>query len=228
MRNFVLVLLLINALAFIYQRWIISPDNPIAATHIEQDYPRLTTVQLAPRPQPGDAADVTTASGDANASIDSENDAKCIKIGPITQKADADSLAATLAGRGLAAALGQTEGQVWVGHWVQVVGLNDRAAAERARGRLITAGLSDAYIVTGGEELKISLGVFRATPSADRTIRRAGELGFETRMDDRYQPGTQYWLTVTMTEGRELRLGELRGDAGQILRTEPAECPANG
>ena len=217
MRNVILMLLLVNLLAFVYQRWIIEPDNPVAATYLKQDYPRLTAVQLAARP--------VEASEDVPISV--ENEAKCIKIGPIQQKVAADSLAATLAGRGLDATLEAAEGRVWVGHWVQVVALADRAAAVAARNRLVAAGLNDAYIVSGGDELKISLGVFKSTPSADRTIKQAGDLGFSTRMDERYQPGTQYWLTVLLRDGRELRPGELRSDTGQILRTETVACPAN-
>lgn len=218
MRNVVLMLLLVNVLAFVYQRWIIQPDNPVSATHIAQDYPRLAAVQLARRsaPEPAEVANSV------------ENEAKCIKIGPIQREAAADSLAATLRGRDLAATLQAVEGRVWVGHWVQVVDLLDRSAAEAARGRLVAAGLSDAYIVSGGDELKISLGVFKSTPSADRTIARARELGFATRMDERYQPGVEYWLTVVLPDGRELRPGELRSDTGQILRTEAVACPDAG
>jgi len=218
MRNLCLVLLLVNVLAFAYQRWIIQPDNPVAATHIEQDYPRLTAVQLGPRPAPQQE----------RVAISADNGAKCIKIGPIPQKSAADSLVATLGGRDLQASLEAAEGSIWVGHWVQVVALADRAAAESARERLKAAGLSDAYIVSGGDELKISLGVFKSTPSADQTIRRARDLGFVTRMDERYQPGTQYWLTVVLPDGREFRPGELRSDTGQILRTEAVACPASG
>ncbi len=118
------------------------------------------------------------------------------------------------------------EGPIWVGHWVQVVDFKDRDAAEVAREALVRAGLRDAYIVPGADEPKLSLGVFRSADSAASTIRQARALGYTTRMDERYQPGTQYWLTVAMPDGRGFRAGELRSAGGQILRTEAVSCPA--
>lgn len=214
MRNFFMLLLLLNLLAFAYQNWILEPDNPVAATHLEQDFPRLTAVMLqrsaVAGPAPSDANDQAVA--------------KCLKIGPISRENDAKSLAAALAERGIEARPGAVEGEVWVGHWVQVVDLQDRSAAEAARGRLVGAGLADAYIVTSADDLKISLGVFRASASADQTVAAARNLGFATRVVERYQPGTEYWLDVALPEGRELRPGELRSDTGQILRTEAVTC----
>lgn len=220
MRNFFMLFLLINLMAFAYQKWIIEPDNPVAATHIAQDYPRLTAVRLQRTPafQESEARDPETE-------VD-ENAVKCIKIGPISREIDAESLVSALAERGIDALQSTAAGQVWVGHWVQVVDFDSRNAAEAARGRLVSAGLSDAYIVTTGDELKVSLGVFRSAASAEQTIAAARKLGYSTRMDERYQPGQQHWLTVTLPAGRELRPGELRSDTGQILRTEPVACAA--
>ncbi len=218
MRNLVLMIVLINLLAWIYQRWIIEPDEQVAATHVEQDYPRLTAYrQPARAPQP---ATPDESAGDKIV----ESETKCLKIGPISDESDADRLAASLRERGLDVAASSAEGQIWVGHWVQVVDQASRGAAEDARAALVRAGLRDAYILSGGDELKISLGVFKSSASADETIRRARALGYTTRMDERYQPGTQYWLRVAMPADRGFRPGELRSAGGQILRTEVVVC----
>jgi hypothetical protein len=220
MRNLFLSLVLINALAWAYQSWVIEPDRSVGALHIEQDYPRLTAVKLSRTP----VSEPTPVQVDE--SIIVEKEAICLNIGPIAGENDAMSIAEGLRNRDVQVLQTSREGQVWVGHWVQVVGLSNRVAAEAARNRLIAAGLTDAYIVSGDAAPKISLGVFRSATSADSTVSRARAQGLETRIEERYQPGTQYWLAVELPAGRSLRPGELRSDTGQILRTVSVPCDA--
>lgn len=218
MRSLCLLLLLVNALAWAFQHWVLLPDERVAATHVTQDYPRLNAMQRpaaapappAPEPEPA-AAGVS---------------ARCLRIGPIEVAASAGAIAERLGNRGITVRVAEQPARLWVGHWVQIVGLADRPAADAARGRLVAAGIADAYIVTGGDELKISLGVFKGEDSAERVMARAGELGFRTRMEERYQDGTAWWLDVRLAEGMELRQGELLGSNGSILRTEPVPCVA--
>jgi len=219
MRNLFLLLLLINLLAWSYQKWIILPDDPIDARHIEQNYPRLAAVNLSPAVAGGetDREDVANSA---------ENAGKCVKIGPIVEEKDAVSLVNSLRSRDIEVSQQSGTGQVWMGHWVQVVGFDDRAAAEQARDRLVEAGLQDAYVVSGGEELKVSLGVFKSSASSDSTVVRAQKAGFSTRIEERYRPDLVYWLTARLDEGREWQPGELRSDTGRILRTETVECAA--
>ena len=218
MRNLLLSLVLINLLAWAYQSWVIEPDRPVSALHVQQDYPRLTAVKLS-RPT---AAEPAQQQGDEQ--ISAEKAANCIEVGPIIEENDAKSIADSLRNRNLSVLQTAREGEVWVGHWVQVVGVANRVAAEAARDRLIAAGLSDAYIVSGGAELKISLGVFKSAASADSTVKQARAQGFQTRIEERYQPGTQYWLRVELPAGRGLQPGELRSNSGQILRTVAVPC----
>lgn len=221
MRNLFLLLLLVNFLAWGYQKWILLPEDPVDARHIEQNFPRLAVVSPPPAP-----AEPDIDQEDAN--ISAERDAKCIKIGPIVEENAAEALARSLRGRGIEVRQEAAAGQIWMGHWVQVVDFSDRGAAEQARDRLVAAGLQDAYVVSGGVELKVSLGVFKSSASSDSTVVRAQKLGFNTRIEERYQPGQVYWLTATLDKGRELQPGELRSDTGQILRTEAVECPEVG
>ena len=55
MRNFLLTFLLLNILVFIYQRWIIEPDDPVDALHIDQDVPGLLLADPGPREEPAAA-----------------------------------------------------------------------------------------------------------------------------------------------------------------------------
>lgn len=219
MRNFLLSVLLLNVLAFAYQRWIIEPDQPRDALAIEQDYPRLQVLQ--PSPPPAEAPSAAAAAPPAAPPVAAVF--RCLRIGPFASPDRAGEVRTVLAGQSVQVRQYAEQGQVWVGHWVQVVGQGNRAAAEAARDRLIGAGIRDAYIVSA-EPPRISLGVFRARASADRIIETATRLGFETTMAERYQPGTNYWLSARLPGDRRLDSVDLRGDSGQILRTETVPC----
>ncbi len=218
MRNLFLLLLLLNVLAWAYQSWVIEPDSPVEPLHILQDYPRLTAVQLNRNVK------VAPAAEQDNVANSVEKRLNCLNIGPIVAENDANSITERLRSRNVRVIRTAREGQIWVGHWVQVVGVSNRVAAEAARDRLIAAGLTDAYIVSGGSELKISLGVFKSAASTESTVSRARAQGFETRIEERYQPGTHYWLAVELPAGQGLQPGELRSSNGQILRTEAVPC----
>jgi hypothetical protein len=216
MRNFLLCVVLLNVLAYAYQRWIIEPDEPRQALDIEQDYPRLQVAQRA-APRPLDEV-LEAVVGNAVPEV-----FRCLRIGPFASVEAASSVRIALVDSAAQVRQSEEAGDVWVGHWVQVVGQPNRAAAEVTRDQLVAAGLRDAYIVSA-DEPRVSLGVFRSLASADRTIEQATRLGLETRMDERYQPGTNYWLDARLAPNRGLDGIDLRGDSGQILRTETVSC----
>ena len=227
MRNALLILLMLNALIFFYQKWIIEPADPVDALFIEQDVPGLMP---AKRLAVADDSD-----GEAPAEIGADGEDapsnpgyRCLQIGPFAQVADAEQVRTSLQRREATVRQVTEEGQVWVGHWVQVVDMASRAQAEQSRDVLVQGGMPDAYIVPGADDFRISLGVFRQRSSADNTVRSARLLGFQTRVDDRYQPGTNFWLRVRMPADRNLRPGEFKSDNGQILRTETIQCAGAG
>jgi cell division protein FtsN len=145
-------------------------------------------------------------------------------MGPFARNADADSVRAALQGREAVIRQSSEAGRVWVGHWVQVVGFKTRAQAEAARTRLAASGIPDAYILPDATDFPVSLGVFRARPSADRAAKQAKSLGYTTLMEERYQPGVNIWLWVRLPEGRKISPGEFKSASGQILRTESVAC----
>ena len=239
MRNALFVLILLNVLAFGYQHWVLSPEQRIDAFHLEQEVPQL---QLLSRPSPdvdeeleslntdSGAAEVATVSltGEASQPETPKLADRCLKIGPFSRIADAANVRDVLESRDMQVNQVTEEGQVWMGHWVQVIGLGDTEATEKAREKLLSGGIEDVYVLPGDPENRISLGVFRLRSSANRLVAQAGDLGLRTRIDDRYQPGSNHWLRVRMAGDRSLQAGEFKGDAGQIVRTDSFECPAEG
>ena len=220
MRNFILVLVLLNFLAFAYQSWILEPENKVDALYIEQDYPGLQVVG-------GKQAVATVVVTEAGAGAEEVAAVRCLRIGPFPREADADTVSEGLEGRGAEVRKSSEPGQVWVGHWVQVEDQGGRAAAEKARERLKSGGLPDAYILPG-DDFRISLGVFRLRSSANRALEKATTQGLKTRVDDRYQPGSNFWLSVRADGDGVVQPGEFLQDAGQILRTESIACEKAG
>jgi hypothetical protein len=230
MRNAFLMLLLLNILAFAYQTWIIEPDNPVDALYIEQDVPGLL---LAERPEPEVEVEAVPASEPAEPDESASQTAavlvyRCLRIGPFARETDADKVQLSLQRREATVRQSAEPGRVWVGHWAQVADQGSRKKAEQTRDALIAKGISDAYILPGDADHRISLGVYRKRTSANNTIEQARGLGFETRMHDRYQPGTNFWLRVRMPGDRTLQATEFKTDSGQILRTETIPCSKAG
>jgi len=219
MRNLVLLLLLLNFLAFTYQSWILEPDVKLEATYLEQDFPGLMLAEASVSPVTTLILPNVVTSGD-------KVGYRCVRVGPFPREADAVSARRAL--QSSVASVRQTteKGQVWVGHWVQVTGQGSRSGAEAARDALIAVGITDAYILPGGNDFRISLGVFRLRSSANRMMEQASRLGLDTRVDDRFQPGTNFWLQIRLSGTQTIRPSEFRTDTGQILRTETVFCSA--
>jgi hypothetical protein len=230
MRNAFLMLLLLNILAFAYQTWIIEPDNPVDALYIEQDVPGLL---LAERPEPEVEVEAVPASEPAEPDESASQTAavlvyRCLRIGPFARETDADKVQLSLQRREATVRQSAEPGRVWVGHWAQVADQGSRKKAEQTRDALIAKGISDAYILPGDADHRISLGVYRQRASADRIVKQASSLGLATLVQDRYQPGTNFWLRVRLPADQTLKPGEFKSDTGQILRTETIGCEDAG
>jgi hypothetical protein len=226
MRNFFLLVLLINLLAFIYQSWIIEPDIVVEPTYLAQDVPELFLVP----------AKVAVPSAAAEPAVDAAEQAeaddvpayRCLRVGPFPRETDADAVRMALEKREATVRQTAKEGSVWVGYWVQTAGQGSRSGAEKARDSLVKGGMPDVYILPDNEEYRISLGVFRLRGSADQVVQQARKMGFDSRVVERYQPGTNFWLLARIPGDRSLKPGDLKSVSGQILRTENLSCEDAG
>jgi hypothetical protein len=207
MRSFVLLLLLANLLVLAWQRWIVPPDAPDALALQARRSPELALAR--PAAAPGRLA------GPLN----------CARIGPFTDAATARRGAGLLADRGVAGSVEAEPVEVWLGHWVQVPGLANRAAADGARDGLVAAGLKDAYVVRADDGFKVSLGVFRDRGRADRVAQIARGAGFEVLMTDRTRDGEEFWLVAESAGIVTGDFAALAAAGDRILRSEPVACP---
>ncbi len=209
MRNLFLILLLVNLLLLGWQLWV-DPE-PSA------DISLAGSGELLAYGQQGSGA--AAGSGQAGTS------AQCVYIGPVPDAAAAQQLLGVLAERKISAQPVMREGQVWLGHWVQVQGFADKDLAEAARQRLLTAGLPDAYLMQDGAVTVISLGVFRERTRAERVREAARRAGFATVMKERIRATAEYWLVADLPSGQQVALKDLGMADDRILRAEGGPCP---
>jgi hypothetical protein len=226
MRNFFLLVLLINLLAYAYQSWIIEPDISVEPTYFAQDVPELA---LVPRPAEIQLAPEEPAAVESK-DIPAENKQayRCLRIGPFPRETDADAVRFALQKQEATVRQTAKEGRVWVGYWVQTAGQGSRSGAERARDSLVKGGMPDVYILPDNDNFRISLGVFRLRASADQVVRQVQQMGFDSRVIERYQPGTNFWLLARIPGDHSLKPGDLKSVSGQILRTENMLCEDAG
>jgi len=245
MRNFFLFLLLINILAFVYQRWILQPEESVAPDFILQDVPPLTQVertstsagvpakpQAAPEVTKQPESAVPLPAPDLSAAVPvtvTPQTAisvarKCIRVGPFTREADMGAVQQELSRRGATVSRSTENGRVWQGYWVQTAAYSSRQAAEIARKSLISSAMPDAYIIEENNEYRVSLGVFRLRASAEAAVTQAQRRGLATRMVERFQPGANYWLIASMPANGIFPAGSLPNAPGQILRSESITC----
>lgn len=218
MRNIILSLLLANLLVLAWSQWI-SPDAATDPTRFSGQPDAMPTPQLVM------FSPVRVEAPQAQSALQPVADVRrCERVGPFDSPEPAATIGQQLGRRGLTVDLAHETGDIWVGHWVQVMDMGSDGAARQAVERLVQAGLNDAYIVRSEPTIDISLGVFRGAAGADRVEKVARGVGLEPLRTDRYRTGTQHWVNVELRGDQALELTDLQLPSSQILRTETVLC----
>lgn len=222
MRALFLTLLLANLLLFGWQLWIVPPEVPAERPVRGGGEPELALVSADRRLGPAPEGAEGPASGVAAATTAAAME--CLRIGPFADGAVAEAIGQRLQAQGIAVSQSSEEGQIWVGHWVQIENVATRAEADRIVARLSAGGLPDAYVLQAAGPTAISLGVFRSRERADKVVAEARRLGFKPVVTDRYRLGVQYWLLTRAAAGTRVPVAELTRETGQIVRSDTIPC----
>lgn len=230
MRNAFLVLVLANLGFAAWAAWFADSGGagdgargngaPIPAITLvselaESDAP-AAALQTPPEPPAPPAA--TSASGRA---IE-----RCVTVGPFQELAQASAAQGVLRNAGYTPTQRVVDGEVWVGYWVHLPGIPTRADANEILERLRAAGISDSYIVPGGEESQIiSLGVFSEINRAASIREAVRALGYDPTVADRSRRATLYWIDVRAPGTDVIDLEALQSP-GRINRLEQRPCTA--
>lgn len=226
MRNLLLLLVLANILYFIWQMVIEEPpQRGVAVVEVSQLGPPL---QLSRTTQPATSVGAMLgASGQMD--LAAVVGRSCVSIGPFTSSPDAQRVFLDYENEGMRASVRPTEGQVFVGHWVQIRDIPDRETGNSMIARLAAGGLTDAYLVpTDDEGLKISLGLFGEMSRAERVELQADSLDMNAEITQRMRDETVYYVDIALPPGKGAgAIIERFGEERVLLRSQ-ATCPGSG
>jgi hypothetical protein len=226
LRNIVFGLVLANVLLVAWKRWIVPPDAAWPESLGSSRDPQLVLANSGKGADESGQFELHPAAvqPDPQALPSSAARSRCSRIGPFAESGSADSIVKQLGDRGFRVSRTSDQGDIWVGHWVQLLDLKTERDARQAVDQLVDAGLLDTYIVQTEPTYSVSLGVFRGRKGADRVSSLARGLGMNPQTMDRFRLGTQHWIKVRFREDQALDLQDLRLDTRQILRSEHVLC----
>jgi hypothetical protein len=225
MRNLLLLLLLANILYYMWGRFVDDPDQLGVVVVSESELgPPLNVSSMV-------VAEAATSVGAVLGSGKPSDLAalvgrSCVTIGPFKTNTDADGALADYENEGMRANVRTTQGQVFVGHWVQIRNIPDRDAGNAILDKMKAGGLGDAYLVPTDEEgLKISLGLFGEMSRAERVELQAKSLDLQADITPRTRDQTVFFVDIGLPPGKGAgAMIEKYGEEKVMLR-DKATCP---
>ena len=227
MRNLLLALLLANVLYFLYEYFVEEPrEYGIAVVSEDALGPPL---ELADPPPTGTDQPGRGSPGDEESDLAALVGRSCVTVGPFKAESEADAALAEFESEGMRAARRSTNGEVFIGHWVQIRNVANRSAGNEMIEALQEGGLGEAYLVdTDDEGLKISVGLFGDAARAERVELQVKSLGLPAEVTERTRPATVFYVDVGLPPGRGA--GGIVNRYGEelVLLRGAATCPGNG
>jgi len=241
MRTFCLLLVLVNALYFIWARVIdvqvgtldrappvMAEPPPRIVLAREADAPAAAVAAPAdpePPAAPAQPAAVTTPANPEPAAPAGAATA-CTSVGPFADLGQAAQAQATLRSIGHQSRQRVEEGELWAGHWVTVRGFDSRAAAEAALKTITANGITDVYVMPGDDPANaLSLGVFSDYQRAQRRAEEVRAIGMTPQISDRTRAGSAFWLDVDLPAQQSIDTSVFQVGQSRILRLELRACP---
>lgn len=226
MRNLLLLLVLANILYFIWEMVIEEPpETGVAIVEVSQLGPPL---ELSRTAQPATSVGAMLGSS-GQMDLAAVVGRSCVSIGPFTNGPDAQRIFQDYQKEGMRASVRSTEGQIFVGHWVQIRDIPDRETGNQMIDRLVSGGLTDAYLVpTDDEGLKISLGLFGEMSRAERVELQAASLNMAAEIMPRMRETTVFFVDIALPPGRGAGAMIERFGEDKVLLRAQATCPGSG
>lgn len=225
MRNLLLLLILANILYFVWGMFRDPGPQPGVAVVDERDLGPPLDVTAGQDNELVASVGAVLGAGEST-NLEAVVGRSCVTVGPFKVVADADSAVLEYTNEGMKASLRPAQGQIFVGHWVQIRNVASEADANAILKRLSDGGLTDAYLVrTEDEGLKISLGLFGDIERAERIELQARSLDLPADIAPRMREGTVYYVDIALPPGRGAgAIVEKYGEDRVMLR-EKASCP---
>lgn len=253
MRAFCLLLVLVNALYFIWSQVIDVQVSSLDRVPIRAAAPppRIVLAQEAQRgtdaaPQPAEEEEEETVAevrdvvpprveplespGTVQPPAAREDVMSCTSVGPFADLGQASQAQATLRTMGFQPRQRVEQGELWTGYWVSVRDFPSRDAAEMALKTLNDNGITDVYLMPGADPSNVlSLGVFSDYQRAQRRAEEVRSIGLTPQISDRKRAGSVFWIDVDLKEpGQTVDTSLFQVGQSRILRLELRACPQAG
>lgn len=225
MKNLLLLLLLANILYFLWGMY--QEDSPEPGVAIIDEAELGPPLQVTMRRDNDGIASVGAVLGSGSPSdLEAIAGRSCVTIGPFKVRTDADSAVLLHSSQGMKSRVRSTQGQMFVGHWVQIRNIADEATANEMLAELSDGGLADAYLVrTEDEGLKISLGLFGDLEGAEKIELQARSLDLPADITPRMADRTVYFVDIALPPGRGAGAIVEKYGEEQVLLRDLATCP---
>lgn len=251
MRAFCLLLVLVNALYFIWSAVIDVQVSSLdrVPIRVAAPPPRIvlakeaqTTPAEPPKPDEeeepvADVRDVVPpqvepleSQGTVQPQVARQDELTCSSVGPFADLGQASQAQATLRSQGFEPRQRVEQGELWTGYWVSVRDLATRDAAEAALKVLNDNGITDVYLMPGSDPPNVlSLGVFSDYQRAQRRADEVRALKLTAQISDRKRAGSVFWIDVDLKEpGQTIDTSLFQIGQSRILRLELRACPQSG
>jgi hypothetical protein len=250
MRAFCLLLVLVNALYFIWSQVIdvqvssldrvpirmAAPPPRIVLAKEVQNAPAEQQPKEQERQSVADVRDVMPPqvepleSPSQPPAVAREDGLTCSSVGPFADLGQASQAQATLRSMGFEPRQRVEQGELWTGYWVSVRDLATRDAAEDALKTLNANGITDVYLMPGSDPPNVlSLGVFSDYQRAQRRAEEVRAIGLTPQISDRKRAGSVFWIDVDLKEpGQTIDTSLFQVGQSRILRLELRACPQSG
>jgi hypothetical protein len=159
-----------------------------------------------------------------------QDELTCSSVGPFADLGQASQAQATLRSQGFEPRQRVEQGELWTGYWVSVRDLSTRDAAEAALKTLNDNDITDVYLMPGSDPPNVlSLGVFSDYQRAQRRADEVRAIGLTAQISDRKRAGSVFWIDVDLKEpGQTIDTSLFQVGQSRILRLELRGCPQSG
>jgi hypothetical protein len=225
MKNLLMLLVLANVLYYMWGRFVEEPEQTGVIVVRESELGPPLNVTRSSAAEAATSVGAVLGSGKPS-DLAAVVGRACVSIGPFRTAADADAALASYQAEGMRAGVRSTEGQLFVGHWVQIRNIPDRDAGNQMLAKLREGGLGDAYLVSTDEDgLKISLGLFGERSRAERVELQAKSMDLPADITPRMRDATIFFVDIGLSPGQGA--GDMIAQYGEdmVLLRERATCP---
>jgi len=225
MKNILMLLVLANVLYYMWGRFVENPEESGVVVVEEAELGPALNVSKSTVAEAAASVGAVLGSGKPS-DLAAVVGRSCVSLGPFKTNAEANGALAQYESEGMRASVRTTQGQVFVGHWVQIRNIPDREAGNAILEQLRLGGLGDAYLVPTDEEgLKISLGLFGEMSRAERVELQAKSLDLAADITPRMRDTTVFFVDLGLPPGKGAgAMMEKYGEENVLLR-DLATCP---